>query len=56
MFVCVLVGFEDRDDFGGFPGYWDCICVDYFVVEVCDNGYGVVGKMFDVDGGNVVRP
>ena len=55
MFIRVLVGFKDRDDFCCFPRDGNCIFVDYFVEKVCDDCYGVVGKMFVMDRGNIVR-
>ena len=41
-------------DFCSFPGGRYYIGVDYFIEEVCDDFYGVGGKAFYVDWGDVV--
>ena len=42
MEVGILVGFQDRGYFGGFPCGGDDIGVYYFIEKVCNDCYGVM--------------
>ena len=54
MCVWIFIGFEYRYDFCGFPFGRDYIAVNYVIEELCDDGEGMVGEMFDMDGCNVI--
>ena len=49
MNVGVFVRFEDRYDFGYFPGSWYGVGVYDPIIDFGDDGYGVIWQMFFVD-------
>ena len=52
--VWIFIGFEYRYDFCSLPFGGDYVTVNYVIEELCDDGEGMVGEMFDIDGCNVI--
>ena len=50
MFIRIFVWFKYWDYFCSFPGVWDCVCIDYFIDEISNDGDEVVGEMFHMVG------